>query len=128
MDILILGYLFFAEDIFLIGFETCDLMILCESDLTTKNDEKRARIGEHFVRLRSMVDDLRARDYVRLFQPVIGGGEIMDILGLRPGRAVGDLKQVLKDAVLDGSVPNEREPLIELLKQKASEMGLYANP
>jgi hypothetical protein len=75
-----------------------------------------------------MVDDLRARDYVRLFQPVIGGGEIMDILGLRPGRAVGDLKQVLKDAVLDGSVPNEREPLIELLKQKASEMGLYVNP
>ena len=52
----------------------------------------------------------------------------MNILGLRPGRAVGDLKQVLKDAVLDGSVPNEREPLIELLKQKASEMGLYANP
>ena len=75
-----------------------------------------------------MVDDLRARDYVRLFQPVIGGSEIMEILGLRPGRAVGDLKQVLKDAVLDGSVPNEEEPLIKLLKQKAGEMGLYANP
>ena len=110
------------------GEDFDDLMILCESDLTTKNDEKRARIGQHFIRLHSMVDDLRARDYVRLFQPVIGGSEIMEILGLRPGRAVGDLKQVLKDAVLDGSVPNEEEPLIKLLKQKASEMGLYANP
>ena len=109
------------------GEDFDDLMILCESDLTTKNDEKRARIGQHFVRLHEMVDDLRARDYVRLFQPVIGGTEIMELFGLRPSRAVGDLKQFLKDAVLDGSVPNEREPLIELLKKKASEMGLHAN-
>lgn len=103
------------------GDDIDDLMILCESDLTTKNDEKRERIGHHFIRLREMFEDLKARDYKRLFQPCIGGDEIMEILNLKPGREVGILKQYLKDLVLDGEVENTREALIEKLMQKIKE-------
>lgn len=100
------------------GEDFDDLMILCESDLTTKNDEKRARIGDHFVRLHEMVDDLRKRDYVRLFQPCIGGNEIMEMFNLRPCRLVGDLKKIIKDAVLEGTVENTPEALKELLRRE----------
>lgn len=100
------------------GEDFDDLMILCESDLTTKNDEKRARIGDHFVRLHEMVDDLRKRDYVRLFQPCIGGNEIMEMFNLRPCRLVGDLKKIIKDAVLEGTVENTPEALEKLLKKE----------
>lgn len=109
------------------GEDFDDLMILCESDLTTKNDEKRERIGQHFIRLHEMVDDLRARDYVRLFQPCIGGTEIMEMFNLRPCREVGLLKQAIKDAVLEGTVENTPEALRELLVVKARELGIISN-
>ena len=70
------------------------------------------------------IDDLKEKDYKRLLQPVIDGNEIMEIFHLKPSREVGTLKQCLKDAVLDNKVPNEREPLMQLLLQKAQEMGL----
>lgn len=95
-----------------------DLMILCESDLTTGNDEKRLRIGHHFEVLKSMVEELRKKDYVREFQPCIGGNEIMEMFGIGRCRLVGDLKKIIKDAVLDGSCPNEPEALKELLREE----------
>lgn len=101
-----------------------DLKILCECDLTTQNQEKRQRIGEHFTKLWAMVDDLKVRDQIRLFQPVIKGEEIMAITGLGQGAEVGVLKKILKDAVLDGIVENEVGPLTDLLVRKAKELGL----
>lgn len=74
--------------------------------------------------MRSKLHDLKEKDYKRLLQPCIDGTEIMEMFGLKPSREVGVLKQTLKEAVLDNRVPNEREPLMALLMQKAKEMGL----
>ena len=101
-----------------------DLMMLCEADITSKNRVKKARFLENFRLVREKIADLQERDYKRELQPCIDGNEIMELFGLRPSREVGELKAALKDAVLDNRVPNEREPLMELLRQKAAEMGL----
>ena len=101
-----------------------DLMILCESDLTTKNDAKKKRILDHFVQLRNMVDDLRAKDYKRLFQPCLNGNDIMNLLKINKGRNIGILKNFIKDAVLDGRVDNTKESLTKLLFDKAAELGI----
>lgn len=74
--------------------------------------------------VRQKIEDLKARDYVRLLQPVIDGNEIMELFNLKPSAEVGVLKQFLKDAVLDGIVENEHNALMELLMKKAKEMGL----
>ena len=106
------------------GDDIDDLMTLCEADITSKNEVKKKLFLENFRMVREKLADLKEKDYKRLLQPVIDGNEIMELFGLKPCRAVGTLKQTLKDAVLDNRVPNEREPLMELLKQKAREMGL----
>jgi len=106
------------------GDDIDDLMTLCEADITSKNEARKARFRENFRMVREKIADLKERDYKRLLQPVIDGNEIMEMFHLKPSREVGTLKQYLKDAVLDNTVPNEREPLMKLLKQKASEMGL----
>ena len=106
------------------GDDIDDLMTLCEADITSKNQVRKARFLENFRIVREKLDDLKEKDYKRLLQPVIDGNEIMEIFHLKPSREVGTLKQCLKDAVLDNKVPNEREPLMQLLLQKAQEMGL----
>jgi len=106
------------------GDDIDDLLILCESDLTTKNLDKKNRILGHFQRLKEMIADLKERDYKRLFQPCIGGNEIMELFNLRPCKEVGILKQALKDAVLDEIVPNTESALKELLILKGKELGL----
>ena len=106
------------------GDDIDDLMTLCEADITSKNQVRKARFLENFRIVREKLDDLKEKDYKRLLQPVIDGNEIMEIFHLKPSREVGTLKQCLKDAVLDNKVPNEHEPLMQLLLQKAQEMGL----
>lgn len=106
------------------GDDIDDLMILCEADITSKNHERKQRFLDNFAAVRVKLADLKERDYKRLLQPVIDGNEIMEMFHLRPCREVGTLKQTLKDAVLDNRVANEREPLMQLLMQKAKEMGL----
>ncbi len=106
------------------GDDIDDLMTLCEADITSKNEVRKKRFLENFRMVREKLTDLKERDYKRLLQPVIDGNEIMDMFSLQPCREVGQLKQYLKDAVLDNRVPNEREPLMTLLMEKAKEMGL----
>ena len=106
------------------GDDIDDLMTLCEADITSKNEVRKKRFLENFRIVRSKLHDLKEKDYKRLLQPCIDGTEIMEMFGLKPSREVGILKQTLKDAVLDNRVPNEREPLMALLMQKAKEMGL----
>ena len=106
------------------GDDIDDLMTLCEADITSKNEVRKKRFLENFRIVRSKLHDLKEKDYKRLLQPCIDGTEIMEMFGLKPSREVGVLKQTLKDAVLDNRVPNEREPLMALLMQKAKEMGL----
>lgn len=106
------------------GDDIDDLMTLCEADITSKNEVRKKRFLENFRMVREKLTDLKERDYKRLLQPVIDGNEIMEMFSLQPCREVGQLKQYLKDAVLDNRVPNEREPLMTLLMEKAKEMGL----
>lgn len=106
------------------GDDIDDLMTLCEADITSKNEVRKKRFLENFRMVREKLTDLKERDYKRLLQPVIDGNEIMEMFSLQPCREVGQLKQYLKDAVLDNRVPNEREPLMTLLLEKAKEMGL----
>ena len=106
------------------GDDIDDLMTLCEADITSKNEVRKKQFAENFRMVRVKLADLKERDYKRLLQPVIDGNEIMQMFNMQPCREVGLLKQYLKDAVLDNRVPNEREPLMELLVEKAKEMGL----
>jgi len=106
------------------GDDIDDLMTLCEADITSKNEVRKKIFLENFRMVREKIADLKEKDYKRLLQPVIDGNEIMELFHLRPSREVGVLKQYLKDAVLDNKVENEREPLMQLLLQKAQSMGL----
>ena len=106
------------------GDDIDDLMTLCEADITSKNSQRKQQFLHNFQVVREKLADLKQRDYKRLLQPVIDGNEIMEMFHLQPSREVGTLKQTLKDAVLDNRVPNEREPLMQLLVEKAREMGL----
>ena len=109
------------------GDDIDDLMTLCEADITSKNEVRKKRFLENFRMVREKLTDHKERDSKRLLQPVIDGNEIMEMFSLQPCREVGQLKQYLKDAVLDNRVPNEREPLMALLLEKAKEMGLAKN-
>ena len=106
------------------GDDIDDLMMLCEADITSKNQVRKHRFLQNFQLVREKIADLKERDYKRLLQPCIDGNEIMEMFHLSPSREVGTLKQTLKDAVLDMRVPNEREPLMQLLREKAREMGI----
>jgi poly(A) polymerase len=106
------------------GDDIDDLMTLCEADITSKNQVRKQRFLENFRMVREKLADLKEKDFKRLLQPVIDGNEIMEMFNLKPSREVGTLKQTLKNAVLDNKVPNEREPLMELLMKKAKSMGL----
>ena len=106
------------------GEDIDDLMTLCEADITSKNEGRKKMFLENFRMVREKLTDLKAKDYVRLLQPVIDGNEIMEMFHLKPSREVGVLKQYLKDAVLDNKVENEREPLMALLMEKARQMKL----
>lgn len=106
------------------GDDIDDLMTLCEADITSKNQVRKQHFLENFRIVREKLADLKEKDFKRLLQPVIDGNEIMEMFHLKPSREVGTLKQTLKNAVLDNKVPNEREPLMQLLMQKAKQMGL----
>ena len=106
------------------GEDIDDLMTLCEADITSKNQVRKQRFLDNFRIVREKLADLKQRDYKRLLQPCIDGNEIMEMFHLKPSREVGQLKQALKDAVLDNKVANEREPLMKLLMDKAHGMGL----
>ena len=106
------------------GEDIDDLMTLCEADITSRNEVRKKLFLENFRMVREKLADLKEKDYVRLLQPVIDGNEIMEMFHLKPSREVGVLKQFLKDAVLDNRVENEREPLMQLLLEKAKQMGL----
>ena len=106
------------------GDDIDDLMMLCEADITSKNEVRKKQFLENYRMVREKLVLLKEKDYKRLLQPCIDGNEIMEMFHLPPCREVGQLKQCLKDAVLDNKVENEREPLMELLMNKARQMGL----
>ena len=106
------------------GDDIDDLMLLCEADITSKNEVRKKKFLDNFKLVRKKLKDLQEKDYKRLLQPCINGNEIMEMFHLTPSKEVGILKQTLKNAVLDNKVENKREPLMQLLIEKAKELGL----
>lgn len=101
-----------------------DLMLLCEADITTKNSRKYQTYHNNFKRVRKKIKEVEERDHIRNFQPPVSGEEIMDFYGIGPSREIGIIKEAIKEAILEGTIPNEKEAAIEYMKKKGAEIGL----
>ena len=104
------------------GDDIDDLMMLCEADITSKNVIKKQRFLDNFAMVRVKIEDLKEKDYKRLFQPCIDGNQIMEMYNLKQGKMVGELKKYIKDAVLDQKAENTPEALKVLLDEKYQQL------
>ena len=112
--------------IFDAGEDLDSLITLCECDITTKNRLKLVKYLENFKELREKIEEVEERDRIRMWQPPIDGQEIIETFGLKPCKEIGIIKNTIKEAILDGVIPNEKEKAIELMLEEGKRLGLTA--
>ena len=100
------------------------LMKLCRADITSKNSEKVAKFLRNFERVEEKMVEVEEKDHLRNFQPPISGDEIIQTFNLPPGRIIGEIKEQIREAILDGAIKNDREEAWKLMMKIAQQRGL----
>jgi tRNA nucleotidyltransferase (CCA-adding enzyme) len=106
------------------GEDVDNLMTLCQADITTKNPAKFRKYHNNFDLVRKKIIEVEARDHIRNFQPPISGEEIMEIFDLKPSREIGILKEAVKEAILEGEIPNDYQAAYDFILKRAEKLGL----
>ena len=106
------------------GDDTDALMKLCRADITSKNSEKVKKYLNNFEKVEQKMVDVEKKDHIRNFQPPVTGDEIIRMFNLPPGRIIGEMKEQIKDAILDGEIKNDREEALRLLQEIAKKKGI----
>jgi poly(A) polymerase len=108
------------------GDDIDDLMALCEADITSRNEAKKTKHLENFRHVRNKLSEIEEKDAIRNFQPPVDGSEIIMAFGIKPGKEVGIIKNAIREAILDGIIPNDYESARKLMLKKGKELGLTA--
>src|SRR5690606_31233940 len=106
------------------GDDIDSLMLLCHADVTTKNDFKKAKYRKNFELVKQKLKDVEERDHLRNWQPPVTGEDIMQVFELGPGRKVGVIKNAIREAILDGDIPNERQAAYRFMIEEGKKINL----